>query len=95
MNSTESELMKFLTFLKNNPPGKKCVPYCHLSKEADALTVYFKGDADYSKRLSEHITVCLSLETNEIVGCRIEGLSGIGRQSINAQNDNDFRFPVI
>ena len=70
----ESELTRFL---RENPPAKKFVPYCHLSKEADALTVYFEGDADYSKRLSDHVTLYLSLETNEIVGCRIKGISGL------------------
>ena len=71
---TESELMRLL---KKNPPAKQFVPYCHLSEQADTLTVYFEGDADYSKRLSDHVTLYLSLETHEIVGCRIKGISGI------------------
>ena len=71
---TESELRQFL---KKNPPARQFVPYCHLSREADTLTVYFEGDADYSKRLSEHVTLYLSLETDEIVGCRIKGVSGL------------------
>jgi hypothetical protein len=74
MATTEAELIQFL---RSNPPATKFVPYCHLSKEADALTVYFEGDPDYSKRLSDHITLYLSLETNEPVGCRIKGISGI------------------
>jgi hypothetical protein len=48
-----------------------------MNKEADALTAYFEGDADYSKRLNDHVTLYLSLETNEIVGCRIKGIAGI------------------
>lgn len=71
---SETELMHLL---KQNPPAKKFVPYCHMSKDADTLTVYFEGDADYSKRLNDHVTLYLSLETNEIVGCRIKGISGI------------------
>ena len=71
---TESELRQFL---KKNPPAKQFVPYCHLSREADTLTVYFEGDADYSKRLSDHVTLYLSLDTHEIVGCRIKGVSGL------------------
>lgn len=71
---TEAELMRFL---KENPPAKQFVPYCYLSKESDSLTVYFEGDADYSKRLNDHITLYLSLETDEIVGCRIKGVAGI------------------
>ena len=52
-------------------------PYCVTSSEADALTAYFKGDADYSERLTDHVTLYRSVETNEIVGCRIKGISGI------------------
>jgi hypothetical protein len=63
--------------LKKHPPTRQFVPYCYLSKQSDTLTVYFEGDADYSKRLSEHVTLYLSIETDEIVGCRIKGVSGI------------------
>ena len=71
---TESELMQFL---KENPPAKKFVPYCYMSRQADTLTVYFEGDADYSKRLCDHVTLYFSLETDEVVGCRIKGISGL------------------
>ena len=71
---TRADLEKFL---RENPPAKKFVPYCYLSKQADELTVYFEGDPDYSKRLSDHITLYLSLETDEVVGCRIKGIGGI------------------
>jgi len=71
---SESELMKFL---RENPPAKKFTPYCHLSKESDSLTVYFEGDADYSERLSDHVTLYRSLETKEVVGCRIKGIADL------------------
>jgi len=70
----ESDLMRFL---KDNPPARKFVPYCYINSEADALTVCFEGDADYSERLTDHVTVYRSLETKEIVGCRIKGIAGI------------------
>jgi hypothetical protein len=73
-NTTAAELMEFL---KANPPEKKFVPYMIRSKKADALTVYFEGDPDYSKRLNDHVTLFLSLATHEIVGCRIKGIDGI------------------
>lgn len=66
-----------MKFLRENPPAKKFVPYCYLSEEADALTVYFEGDADYSERVSDHVKLYRSLETKEIVGCRIKGIAGI------------------
>ena len=52
-------------------------PYVTISHEADALTAYFKPDADYSQRLTDHVTLYRSLGSNEIVGCRIKGIKGI------------------
>lgn len=52
-------------------------PYLAISHEADTLTAYFKPDADYSKRLTDHVTLYRSLDSHEIVGCRIKGISGI------------------
>ena len=69
-----AELMRFL---RENPPSKQFVPYCHLNQESDSLTVYFEGDPDYSERLNDHVTLYRSLETNEVVGCRIKGIAGI------------------
>ena len=66
-----------MSALQAEPPERRFVPYCFISKEADALTVYFEGDPDYSERLDEHVTLFRSLETNELVGCRIKGIAGI------------------
>lgn len=55
----------------------KFQPYVEISKESDALTVYFRSDADYSKRLTDHVTLFLSIDSDEIVGCRIKGIGGI------------------
>jgi hypothetical protein len=53
-------------------------PYCDLSKEADALVVFCKPDAYYSKRLTDHVTLYLALDPpHEIVGCRIKGISSL------------------
>lgn len=72
--ATEQEIRQFL---KDNPPASKFVPYCYVSEAADALTVYFEGDPDYSDKLTDHLTVYRSLETKEIVGCRVKGIAGI------------------
>jgi len=52
-------------------------PYVERSPAADAINVYFKGDRDYSKRLTDHVTLYLSLDSDEIVGCRIKGISAL------------------
>ena len=58
-------------------------PYCHFSKEADALTAYLRGDPHYSKRLTDHVTLLLSSQDDELVGCRVKGISGILRDLPN------------
>ena len=72
--ATEQEIKQLL---KENPPAQRFTPYCYLSVDADALTAYFEGDADYSERLNDHITLYRSLETKEIVGCRVKGISSL------------------
>jgi hypothetical protein len=52
-------------------------PYVAINSEADALTAYFKPDADYSERLTDHVTLYRSIDSNQIVGCRIKGIKGI------------------
>jgi hypothetical protein len=52
-------------------------PYCQRHPESDAITFYFRPDADYSTRLNDHVTLYRSLESNELVGCRIKGVDGI------------------
>lgn len=52
-------------------------PYLVLSRETDGLTVYFKFDADYSQRLTEHVTLYRSTGSDEIIGCRIRGITRI------------------
>lgn len=52
-------------------------PYCHFSKDSDTLTMYFKDDADYSIRISDRITLYKSLDSCEVIGCRIKGISRI------------------
>jgi hypothetical protein len=74
MASSESNLKQLL---EDNMPSGEFKPYVEHSKEADALTFVFKPDADYSKRLTDHVTLHISLDTGDIVGCRIKGMSGL------------------
>ena len=68
---------RLMELLEANPPADEFTPYCHFSREADALTFYFNDTPDYSKRLTDHVTLFLSIETDEVVGCRVKGVSGI------------------
>ena len=64
-------------YLSAQPGNQAFCPYSAISREADALTTYFKGEPDYSERLTDHVTLYRSLETQEIVGCRIKGISAL------------------
>lgn len=68
---------ELIAALQAEPPEGEFRPYSYFCEESDTLTVYFKGDPDYSERHSEHVTVYLSLETKRPVGCRIKGIKGI------------------
>jgi hypothetical protein len=69
-----TDLKDFLTAQIGDTPFQ---PYVTISREADALTAYFKQHADYSQRLTDHVTLYRSIDSNEIVGCRIKGIQGI------------------
>jgi len=71
---SESELTKIL---EENPPHGEFTPYCRVDEMADTLTVYFENVADYSERLTDHVTLYRSIETKDVVGCRIKGISGV------------------
>ncbi len=66
-----------IEFLEQQNWDTQFQPYVEMSPEADALTFYFKPDADYSERLTDHVTLYRSVKSNELVGCRIKGIKGI------------------
>jgi hypothetical protein len=71
----ESELRQFIA---DNPPAAEFRPYCQHVPESDSLTLYVKGDADYSGAAQVRplaVTVYRSLATGEVVGFRIDGIS--------------------
>lgn len=63
--------------LRQEEPATEFKPYTYYCADADALSVYFKPDADYSERLADHVTLYRSLESHELVGCRIKGVKGL------------------
>lgn len=65
------ELIKSL--FENLP--EQFTPYSY--QEGNALTVYFKDERDYADQLDQRITLYRSVDTNEIVGIRIDGMPAI------------------
>jgi hypothetical protein len=60
--------------LMNSATEGKFEPYAYYGCEEDALTFYFNPAADYARRINSRVTVFLSLETNELVGCQIKSV---------------------
>ena len=76
---------------KELPSIGKFRPYAEHTPASDAVNFYFKGDPDYSERLTEHVTLFRSIESGSLVGCRIKGVAGILENlpnSISIDHDN-------
>lgn len=66
-----ADLMEIINQHRREGPFR---PYAYYGAEEDSLTVYFQGDADYAKRLNSRVTVFLSLDDDELVGCQIKSV---------------------
>jgi hypothetical protein len=63
-------------YLKEHPPqGWNAVP--HYFPAEDYLTYYFRNDRCFSQRVDDLLTVYVSFETKELVGCKIKGVRHI------------------
>lgn len=71
MATAAGDLMEWVDQCTQEGPFR---PYAYYGEEEDALTVYFKGDADYAKRLNSRVTIFLSLDDNELVGVQIKSV---------------------
>jgi hypothetical protein len=65
------------SFIDSYQPKSEFEPSCYLCEESDTLTFYFRNDPDYAKRLGKHVTLYLSLEKDELVGCQIKGIRAV------------------
>ena len=66
-----------IEFIEKNRPSGPFKPYAYYGAEEDALIFYFRGDPDYARRLNRRVTVFLSLEGNELIGCQIKGVRSV------------------
>jgi hypothetical protein len=71
MADQSDELINLIDSFKQASVFRPCAYY---GQEEDALTFYFRKDADYAKRINARVTVYLSMDDNELVGCQIKGV---------------------
>jgi len=57
--------------------AKAFEPRPFYSPDGDFLTFFFREDDHYAERVDELLTVYLSMETKELVGCKIKGVRRI------------------
>ena len=63
-----------LTLLQENPIEGDFQPYAYYGDEEDALKVFLSDAPDYAKRLNSRVTLYLSLDDSELVGCQIKSV---------------------
>jgi hypothetical protein len=64
-------------YLRENAPSGEFAPCAHYDEDSDALTLYLSNEPDYRERLNSRVTVYRSMETDELVGCRIKGVRAV------------------
>jgi hypothetical protein len=67
-------LSEFMKKLEASEPPQFASPEMRYGANEDALTVYFRSGESYAYHLNNVVTLFLSFEGDELVGCRVKGL---------------------
>ncbi len=65
----------------HQPQEFRAVP--HYSAQGDFVSYYFRNDPCYAERVDDLLTVFLTFDTKELVGCKIKGVKHILRTAGN------------
>lgn len=57
--------------------GREFEPCAHYDADADSLTFFLSNEPEHAKRLNSRVTIYLSDESDELVGCRIKGVRSV------------------
>jgi len=68
---------ELIEHIKSHPPTSAFHPCARYGPEEDALMFYFRNDPDYAKRINSRVTVYLSMDDHEMVGCQIKGVKRV------------------
>jgi hypothetical protein len=71
----ESEAL--IEYVRTHSAAGEFKPCAFYGDEEDALVFYFRNDPDYAKRINRRVTLYLSMETNELVGCQIKEVRSV------------------
>jgi hypothetical protein len=81
-------LTNFMKELEASEPPHFSPPEHFYGPKEDALTVYFRPGDSYAHRLNSLVTIFLSFDGHELVGCQVKGL----RRKL--QCDGDFGIAI-
>ena len=71
------ETIALMSYLHSRPMEDQFRPCVYYGPEEDAVMFYFRDDADYAKRMNEWLTLYLSIDSDELVGCQIKGVGRV------------------
>ena len=79
MAETDQSL-ELIKYINTHPPVGTFKPCAYYGAEEDALMFYFRNSPDYAQRINSVVTIYLSMDDNELVGCQIKGVGRILRE---------------
>jgi hypothetical protein len=68
------KLTDFMNKVEQSEPQPFTSPQIYYGSKEDSLTLYFRPDESYAHRLNNLVTIFLTHEGDELVGCQIKGL---------------------
>lgn len=84
-------------YLQNHrPKGFRPVP--HYFAQGDYVTYYFRNDPCYAERVDDLLTLFLSFDNKELVGCKVKGVNHILQTAGNFGvdlSDGDVRLGIF
>ena len=82
------DLTRYMQQLEGQEPPPFTAPQWRYGYAEDSLFFYFRSDESYARRLNNFVTLFLSREGDELVGCQVKGL----RQKL--ESDGSFCLAV-
>ncbi|NLE37229.1 MAG: hypothetical protein GX621_04310 [Pirellulaceae bacterium] len=71
------ETRALISYLNSRPVAPVFSPCAYYGEDEDAVIFYFRNAPDYAKRINKWITLYLSMDTDELVGCRVKGVGRV------------------
>jgi hypothetical protein len=92
-------LKDFMRELEGKEAPAFIAPQIYYGPKEDSLLFYFRNDESYAHRLDNVVTLFLSFEGDEVVGCQVKGLrrklESDGRLSVVIRKDGKVKLGLF